>query len=87
MVVCKRCNFETKVKINLKTHLQRNSPCKIINKNIDRGVLIEELYPSVSHVKNKCPDCDKSYIYKSGLDKHKRIHHKKNLNNNSSKPK
>jgi len=43
MFTCKRCNYETKYKLNLIKHLRIIKPCPIVNEDVGRDDLVHEL--------------------------------------------
>lgn len=57
---CKRCNYQTTIKANLRSHLRIQNECIVINENIDREKLIEELY-ATKNKKYLCKYCNREY--------------------------
>ena len=68
--ICKRCNYKTSIKTNLKRHLIASNICKPTYEDIDRNSLILELYPT-KDCKYEC-DCGKKYSHASTLSTHKK---------------
>lgn len=78
MFVCKRCNYTTNNKSNLKKHLMAKFRCICHDEHISKEELLEELYPKKDK-QYKCP-CGKAYVYQRGLASHqKTCIHEKNL--------
>ena len=74
---CKRCGYEAKDKFNLRRHLMKANPCKAITADISPSSedLLSEL-DSGNNVKipmYACSACNKEYVHKSGLSRHKTI--------------
>jgi hypothetical protein len=72
--VCKRCDQLFKTKSQLKSHLQRKNICEFIKKDLDRDLLIEELYDRcLNHKTFDCEFCGVKFNHSSGKSHHKKI--------------
>ncbi len=70
---CQRCEYETTLKANLKTHLNKKKPCVSLgNTTLQPTQLLQELYPSDSREKKYICKCGNTYYYCSGLSAHKK---------------
>lgn len=50
MFSCKRCGYQTDVKINIKGHLTRIKPCETIHCDTDRAILLNEIYQKMETI-------------------------------------
>jgi len=66
---CPRCGYKTDSKYNLKAHLYRKIPCKIIHENIPLEDLIKQYDPPKTQ-KFTCPDCANFFNSNVSLKKH-----------------
>ena len=66
---CPRCGYKTDSKYNLKAHLYRKIPCKIIYENIPLEDLIKQYDPPKKQ-KFTCPDCANFFNSHVSLKKH-----------------
>lgn len=74
MFVCKRCNYETTYKKCLIQHLNNKKPCKILNNNIDREILIDELIEKTYNENtHNCEFCEKKFNNRSNMYRHKKV--------------
>jgi hypothetical protein len=74
MFVCKRCNYETIYKKCLIQHLNNKKPCKIINNNIERNILLDELLEKTyNNITFDCEFCDKKFNNRSNMYRHRKI--------------
>ena len=68
---CKRCNYETIYKKSLIKHLEKQKECPVINQDIDRTLLIQELtHKNEQEYIYKCQNCNKVLKHKSSLSRH-----------------
>ena len=84
---CPRCGYETEYLCNMKSHLERKSPCKAKICDIPFDTLRHiTLYPSAvadptnsdqSTSRNKyvCKHCGKNYVHAQSLHKHMKTNH------------
>ena len=86
---CMRCNHISKLKTDMKRHLNKSNKCIIINKYSDKteyDLEVESLYKHVikneilslskfeqSNNKYLCKICDKNFSNKSNLNKHSKL--------------
>jgi len=71
--VCKRCNTSFTIKSHLKSHLQRKTPCTFIQDDIDRSLLIDELYLRKLNDKTfDCDYCNMKFNHSSARSRHKK---------------
>ena len=75
MFTCKRCNSDFSNKANLVKHLEKVTPCKVINDSIDRSIYLQEFKKSKSIEKyNKmCKYCEKTFCFSSAKNRHQNI--------------
>ena len=72
--ICKRCNIVFSSKPRLKTHLLKNKPCEFIDNDLDRDLLIDELYQRKLNDKTfNCEYCHMKFNHASGKSQHKKI--------------
>jgi hypothetical protein len=82
--VCERCNYKSNLKGNIIKHLNNKTACPVINKNIERHVLLLAIKkPKDESVCLHCPWCDK-LISRTNMGKHKKVCKKKPGTNASS---
>lgn len=70
MFSCKRCGYQTDVKINIKGHLSRMKPCETIHCDTDRTVLLNEIYEKIGDY--SCDKCNKVFTHQSSKYRHQR---------------
>jgi hypothetical protein len=71
--ICKRCNIVFSSKPRLKTHLLKIKPCEFIDDDLDRELLIDELYERKLNDKTyDCEYCNMKFNHASGKSQHKR---------------
>ena len=74
MFTCKRCNYETTYKKCLIQHLNNKKPCKILNNNIEREILIDELIEKTyNEITHDCEYCEKKFNNRSNMYRHKKF--------------
>ena len=73
MFKCKRCEYETDIKCNLITHLNKIKTCDVIDQDIERDILIEELTKKKERKILKCENCDKCFGHISSKYRHEKI--------------
>lgn len=80
MFVCKRCNYEAKLKTNLKRHLQRVKVCEPIDDEHDIPIdtLLQELERKYNDNAHTCKWCDKKFNTATNMYAHCRRFHKEN---------
>ena len=68
--ICKRCNYTTMYKNNIRTHLKKKKICEVVGEgcDIDREFLIQELYPEKEY---KCV-CGADFTLNTNLIRHKK---------------
>jgi hypothetical protein len=72
--ICKRCSSVFSSKPRLKTHLLKIKPCEFIENDLDRDLLIEELYQRKLNDKTfDCEYCNMKFNHASGKSQHKKI--------------
>lgn len=70
MFSCKRCGYQTDVKINIKGHLTRIKPCETIHCDTDRAILLNEIYQKNGDY--SCDKCNKVFTHQSSKYRHQR---------------
>ena len=90
---CKRCNYNTKKIVHLRSHLMRKIACQPIDDshNIPRKILLDDIQTIIQERNEKneanrihgC-ECGKSYINKSGLSRHRKTCDKAEKNTRKS---
>jgi hypothetical protein len=72
--ICKRCVTSFTIKSHLKSHLQRKIPCIFIEHDLDRDILIDELYQRKLNDKTfDCDYCNMKFNHSSARSRHKKI--------------
>ena len=72
--ICKRCDSIFSIKSHLKSHLLKKNPCKFIDKDYDRDILISELYQKTLNDKTyNCEYCQMKFNYSSNKSRHKKV--------------
>ena len=75
--ICRRCGYTASQTCNLKNHLKREFPCKVLLEDIDCKTLLVDLSleckprERVSTGNWSCAKCLKSFRHQSGLSRHK----------------
>jgi 5-methylcytosine-specific restriction endonuclease McrA len=70
---CQRCGYETPTRCNIIRHLKSKTPCEVINNNIEREALIEQL--SDKEYKTERVECSlcKKTVSKYKLSRHRKV--------------
>lgn len=73
--VCRRCGYETLYKHSLAFHLQKKNICNIVNEDIDRDTLLENLYKKYADLGSRftCSYCNSSFSQKNNMYAHQKI--------------
>jgi hypothetical protein len=78
--ICKRCDAIFSIKSHLKSHLQRKNICIFIEHDLDRDILIDELYQRTLNNKTyDCEYCNMKFNHASNKSRHKKICKSKTL--------
>jgi hypothetical protein len=76
MYICPRCHYETNQKSHFIEHLNKKKPCKPEFSNIPSSQVLDELLQEIQNNKKyACDECEKSFVLKSSLARHKKEEH------------
>lgn len=69
MYSCPRCDYETKLKSDIRKHFNRKKVCKIVKKNISLEECLNDLEEKKKPI---CEYCNKSFVRKYNLKRHQK---------------
>jgi hypothetical protein len=78
MFTCQRCNYNTKYKNCLIQHLNNKNPCKILNLDISRDILLDTICEKKHNdITFDCEFCSRKFNNSTNMYRHKKICKKK----------